>query len=210
MITFEWHGETLSLLPDRALLLPNCKTVVIADWHLGKGHVFRRNGIPVPQGITDQDLARIDRILAHTGARDLAILGDLLHGPVEGSAAWLGKWRHWRATHPRLRIRVACGNHDHQISALAGELDECTNQLNLGRVHGVHEASRGAVPQIAGHIHPYRTLRAPGIRERVPVFWLKKHSLILPAFGRFTGGEVISPLPDERTFAALPEAVLAL
>ena len=61
-------GESLRLLPDRALLWPRARTLVIADLHLGKAQHFRRAGIALPRGGTGHDLARLDRLLADTGA----------------------------------------------------------------------------------------------------------------------------------------------
>lgn len=210
MIEIEWQGQAMRLLPDRALLLPESATLVIADWHLGKSHIFRQHGISVPRGSTAGDLDRIDRLLALTHARELAVLGDLLHGPVANDAPWLARWRDWRRARGALRIRVAAGNHDRQVDSVSADLDECAATIALGRLIGVHQPGTSSGPEIAGHVHPYRKLRAPGISERVPVFYLRERTLVLPAFGRFTGGETIRPAPGERTFAALPDAVVAL
>ena len=42
-------GTRLRLLPQRALLLPDEATLLIADAHIGKAVSFRRLGVPVPQ-----------------------------------------------------------------------------------------------------------------------------------------------------------------
>ena len=70
--------RTLSLA---ALLLwwPAARMVMVADVHFGKAATFRRAGQPVPHGTTADNLARLDALLAATGADHLVFLGDFLH-----------------------------------------------------------------------------------------------------------------------------------
>ena len=116
-VRVEWAGVEWGLLPGRALWLPREAALIIADWHLGKGDIFRRAGIAVPSGSTVADFARLDALLARTGARQLVILGDLLHGRVSSDAAWIGEFTAWRERHPQLALRVARGNHDRALAA---------------------------------------------------------------------------------------------
>ena len=45
-------GETLLLFPERAALLAQTQTLLVADPHFGKAATFRSSGIPVPAGTT--------------------------------------------------------------------------------------------------------------------------------------------------------------
>lgn len=103
-LPLEWHGEDLVLLPGRALWLPRLAALVIADWHLGKDDVLRRAGIALPAGSLDGELARLDGLLAHTLARELVVLGDLVHGAVHRGAPW----QQALAAGPS-RLAAACG-----------------------------------------------------------------------------------------------------
>ncbi|WZB67678.1 metallophosphoesterase [Achromobacter xylosoxidans] len=85
--------------------------MIIADLHLGKSHVFRRAGIAVPSGATRGDLDRLAALVARTAARELWIVGDLLHGPA-AQAAWRDAWLEWRRQHAGLDVAVLAGNHD--------------------------------------------------------------------------------------------------
>ena len=78
-------GEPVRLYAERALYWPARRRLVIADLHLGKGDTFRRHGIAVPSGGTADDLARLAGLLARTGARELWVLGDMLHGDPAGA-----------------------------------------------------------------------------------------------------------------------------
>ncbi len=62
------HGEHVSLLPERALFWPRAATLFITDVHLGKAATFRAAAISIPGGGTEDDLARLDRIIVQTQA----------------------------------------------------------------------------------------------------------------------------------------------
>ena len=59
----EFGGETLVLLPDRAMFWPAQQALLVADTHFGKAGVFRRAGVPIPEGIDAHDLARLSRLV---------------------------------------------------------------------------------------------------------------------------------------------------
>ena len=85
-------GTALQLLPQRALWWPAARMVLVADVHFGKAATFRRAGQPVPHGTTADNLARLDALLAATGADHLVFLGDFLHarsGAADGWPTWL-------------------------------------------------------------------------------------------------------------------------
>ena len=68
-------GEALTLLPQKAAFLPNSRTLLVADAHIGKAVSFRRLGVPVPAGTTGETLARLDAALAVSAAQRIVFLG---------------------------------------------------------------------------------------------------------------------------------------
>ena len=82
----------LQLLPQRAAFDPDRSLLLIADAHIGKAVSFRRLGVPVPHGTTGEALARLDELLAATGARHLVFLGDFLHSPRSHAASAPAPW----------------------------------------------------------------------------------------------------------------------
>ena len=62
-------GETLLLFPERAALLAQTQTLLVADPHFGKAATFRSSGIPVPGGTTADALERLDALLRRTSTR---------------------------------------------------------------------------------------------------------------------------------------------
>lgn len=188
MLEREVAGEALHFHADRAVFWPSRKRLLIADLHLGKGDVMRAAGIPVPTGGTAHDLARLDTLLRATGAAELWVLGDFLHG--RRSAAVERSWRALLAGHPLVGVSVVGGNHDRALvpDALGVELlpeDVCDGPFRF-RHHprAPRDAVQGHV--LCGHLHPVVSL--PGLPGRYPAFVLAPDQMVVPAFSAFTGG----------------------
>lgn len=105
-------GTALQLLPQRALWWPAAHMVLVADVHFGKAATFRRAGQPVPHGTTADNLARLDAVLAATGADHLVFLGDFLHARSGAADALWQQLLPWRQRHARVAMTLVRGNHD--------------------------------------------------------------------------------------------------
>ena len=184
-------GEAVELHADRALFWPARARLVIADLHLGKGDIFRRHGIAVPSGGTGGDLARLDALIARTGAAELWVLGDMLHGDPAGSR-WRAAWTAVRAAHRDLAIRVLAGNHDRALHAAALDVAIDAAAVRDGPFIFRHEpAPQPGAHVLAGHLHP--VLRLAALRRQFPAFVLDPAVTVLPAFSLFTGGWPADP-----------------
>jgi uncharacterized protein len=207
-------GESLRLCPDRALFWPARATVLIADTHFGKDEIFRRAGIPVPEGVVAHDLQRISALLRHHDAARLVILGDFFHGHRNHSERFSEQFTDWLGGHPSLQIDVVAGNHDrHGGTGAWGERLRWRSEPFLdgpfSLTHRLRQHDSAYV--LSGHTHPVFTLRsASGDRARVPVFWFGARHAVLPAFGSFTGGANIRPEPTDRVFAIADSVVIAV
>ena len=208
-------GESLWLLPGRAVWWPAAQALFVADLHFGKAATFRRAGQPVPQGTTADNLTRLTALLHDTGARHLIFLGDLLHAASGRSDALWQALADWRAAHAAVRITLVRGNHDRHAgdppAALGIELvDEPWAPLASAAVLGCHhpQSVAGALV-LAGHLHP--TVRVWGSGRdslRLPCFVQTPGRLLLPAFGAFTGTAPTRWPADAQCFAATPEGVV--
>lgn len=205
-------GETLALLPEGAVHWPLRGALVAADLHWGKAAAFRAAGLPIPEGGTGADLARLDGALRRTGARRLIILGDLLHARAGRAASVLGQVAAWRAGRPELEVALVRGNHDRGAGDPPAEwgfacLDEPWAAPPFVLRHHPAEAAEGYV--LAGHLHPAAQLRGPGRqRARLPCFWFGPRVGVLPAFGGFTGSATASPGPGDRVFVIAGDEVV--
>ena len=197
----------LVLLADRAVYWPAQSLLLIADLHLGKGDVFRRHGIAVPRGGTGQDLARLDRLIAQTGARRLLLLGDVVHGPIN-AAHWQGQWLAWRQQHAGLGVQAVRGNHDRALERAALGIELLGEGIECDGLWLCHEAPGDGRPSLSGHVHP--VVRLPGLARALPVFWQQDGQLVLPAFGAFTGGWRVRPGGGQQLYACNGEQLLAL
>lgn len=201
--TIRWQGEDLLLLPERAVWWPRHRTLLVADVHLGKDQVFRRHGIGLPRGPTLADLAGLDALLARTAARRLVVLGDLVHAPPTPGDDWPTLIEAWREHHAGREVALVVGNHDRRLRPwLARWRIAAHDRLHLPPFDLVHDpAGAGPGATLAGHLHPVVKLRESRRGSlRLPVFWFRGALGVLPAFGAFTGGQVIRPGPADRVY----------
>lgn len=203
-------GQTAELLADRAVWLAESASLLIADLHLGKAQSFRSQAIPVPGGTTGALLARLDRLLIANTARELIILGDFIHDARSDDAGALSRFTAWLSKRPDLAVHVVPGNHDRKARSLLKASGIHLHEGGLARagVALLHEPD-GARQSfaIAGHLHPVAVLNTRLERVRLPCFWLRARSLVIPAFGEFTGGFAVKPEAGERLFVADGERV---
>jgi hypothetical protein len=180
-------GEAVLLLASRALYWVRQKRLFLSDLHLGKADVFRRAGIGLPRGGTADDLARLSESIHLTGAHDVWILGDVVHGAVHDSA-WRNDWTAWRAAHPGIGVAALVGNHDRALAGAGLGIQLLGEAHDTGPFALRHEPT--VVPGLhvlSGHLHP--CIAVPGLGpRRWPVFWMQPDTTILPAFSEFTGG----------------------
>jgi DNA ligase-associated metallophosphoesterase len=203
--TVHWGGELLHLLPAHALWWPAGKTLFIADLHLGKAASYRAQGQPVPGGTTQDNLARLDALIAEHRPQHLVCLGDFLHAAAGRTAPVLQALQHWRAQHADLAMTLVRGNHDHRAGDPPPEagIDVVDEPLLLGPYACCHHPQQHPTHHVlAGHLHPACHLQGPGRdRLRLPCFVSEPGQTILPAFGAFTGGHLLAATRGRRFYA---------
>lgn len=205
-------GESLRLLPERVLFWEARSTLLVADAHWGKAAAFRAGGIPVPGGTTRAGLRRLTHALERTGAERITFLGDFLHARAGRANATLRALSAWRKHHPHLALLLIRGNHDWEAGDPPEELGiVCVDPpLREGPFLLAHHPLGSPVGYgIAGHVHPVVRLSGPAReRQRLPCFWFSERGMVLPAFGEFTGGADITPVPGDRIFVVADGAVI--
>lgn len=209
-----WAGETLHLLPERALWWPGGRVLFIADLHLGKAAAYRALGQPVPGGTTQENLARIDRLVQGCQPRQLVFLGDFLHAAQGRTPQVLGALADWRARHAQLACTLVRGNHDSRAGDPPASLGIAIvdEPLPIGPFAACHHPQRHPTHFVlAGHVHPVCTLQGRARdRLRMPCFVCEEGQAILPAFGEFTGGWHVRAAPGRRFYGIGGGAVWAL
>lgn len=211
--TVQVAGESLLLLPEKAIYWPREKMLVIADIHFGKAASFRALGVPVPRGTTSENLAGLDALVAAHGARQVVFLGDFLHARAAHASSTQLAMLAWRQRHPGLDLMLVRGNHDLH----AGDPAAALGIALVDEPHAIgpfafchHPAVDAPGYGLAGHVHPVYVLATRFDALRLPCFVVGEQGLILPSFGAFTGGHAVKPGPGDRIYVTSGAAVHAV
>ncbi|RYD28816.1 MAG: ligase-associated DNA damage response endonuclease PdeM [Verrucomicrobiaceae bacterium] len=202
------HIPHLTILPEGVLV---DSTLVVADVHLGKSATFRAKGLPVPEGDTERDFRRLAEMVVKHGVSHLVIAGDLFHArsgltePVEAALTGF-------LSQVGIPVTLVIGNHDTKLRRFPAGL-VCVEHFDIDEIRIVHDPAHADRERlhISGHWHP--AVRIPDGRRRplrLPCFLYRNNTLVLPAFGSFTGGAVLSPEAGDRIFAALRDQIVEI
>lgn len=197
------QDESVQLLPERAALVVEHRTLLVADLHLGKAETYRSLGVPMPEGIAEESLERLESVIRRTEAERVIVLGDLVHceeGMEDPIIELVERWRR-RVTLP---ISLVGGNHDAEVSIpRSWRIDDDGEQTTLGglllRHHPLErkaESDSEAPFLIAGHLHPMLSLGTGARRVLAHAFVVEPRQAILPAFTPFARGARIQPDAD--------------
>lgn len=215
MLSVTVCAQDITLLPSGAAWLREADLLLVADAHFGKAQSFRRLGVPVPSGTTDENLQALSADLARTGAARLVFLGDLLHSARSMSERLRTSLLHWRARHAACAMTLVRGNHDDRAGdpPEALGIEVLDGPLRVGPFALTHHPD----PQddayvIAGHWHPCVIVSGRAReRLRLPCFWWGDEARnavgVLPAYGAFTGMHPIARRPGDRVFALAGDVV---
>jgi len=206
-------GESLLLLPEKAVYWPAEQMLIIADIHFGKAASFRALGVPVPRGTTSENLAGLDALVAAHGARQVVFLGDFLHARAAHASSTQLAMLAWRQRHLDLALTLVRGNHDLH----AGDPAQALGITLVDEPHAIgpfafchHPGVDAAGYGLAGHVHPVYVLATRFDALRLPCFVVGEQGLILPSFGAFTGGHAVKPGPGDHIYVTSGDDVHAV
>ncbi len=186
-VLVEVNDETLLLDPAGALWWPAERTLVFADLHFEKGSAYARSGQMLPPYDTRTTLARMEALVVrHSPARAIA-LGDSFHDCDAANRL---------DAHERDRLIRLCraaewiwiaGNHDPAPPSWLG--GRIADEMAIGGLVFRHEPSSSPAPgEIAGHLHPCKSIARRGRSLRRRCFVSDATRLVMPAFGAYAGG----------------------
>jgi DNA ligase-associated metallophosphoesterase len=202
------------MLPDRTVFWREEKMLIVADPHFGKAQVFRENGIPLPAGTTADDLGRLSHQIDQLQPRKLLFLGDLIHGRIENHKNLGQLVDSWRHCHKEVELMLAVGNHDLQSGDPPDQFrfDHVAAEIIIGSFMFSHKPKiDSAFYGISGHLHPAVTIAGKGrLKETLPCFCFGPRAALLPAFGSFTGRQVILPKSEDRIYVIAGDEVVEM
>ncbi len=208
------QGETLYLLPQRAIYWPSQSALLVADLHLGKSGHFQKHGIPIPGEVLFRDLQQLGDLLQDWKPKRLLILGDLFHSRYnqewEIFSDFLGEFP--------CQTELIRGNHDvlEQEDYRRAELMVHEASHSIGPFLLQHEPALGESLTmeryvLCGHLHPGIRMIGGGRQSlRFPCFHFGATQGILPAFGQFTGLSIRYPETGDQVYAIVEEEVVSV
>jgi uncharacterized protein len=208
------RAGALKLLPERAAFAPDAKTLFVADLHLGKAASFRALGAPAPTGVSEETLRRLAELIETIEPEHVAVLGDFTHARAAMTRGLFASLCAWRARWSSLAFTIVLGNHDRGAEQAYSESGFSCVQAPavLGgaecRHHPIDGADGAGPLALAGHLHPVVRLNGPGRDSlRTPCFVVGERQVVLPAFGEFVGGSLVTPSESERALIATARGV---
>ena len=205
-----WATHKLILSNKKAIYWPAQKTLILSDVHLGKAAHFRRNGIPIPSQIHQNDLDVLEILLNHYDVQKVIVVGDLVHAHANGEVL---DFKNFLNKFNTVEFILIKGNHDriadHKILDL-GFKSTC-NYLYVEGITFVHEPDASRKFQISGHIHPGVTVKLPTNKHlRLPTYVVSEQMIILPAFSQFTGLDTKHALDKAVNYAILDTGIVVI
>lgn len=212
-VSIQHQGQSLLLLKEKAIWIPDLRILLIADLHFGKASHFRKSGIPIPEPIHSSDLAQLKNLHDEYSPLQTYFLGDLFHSD------WNEQWEtlnNFLSQFGETEFHLVKGNHD-VLSARFYEssiLKIHQQPLTLGNLVLSHEPMENlpeGMLNLCGHIHPGIRLVGKAKQSlRLACFFLSDWRLILPSFGNFTGLYLVKPKSGDKIWAITPEKIIPL
>ncbi len=186
------HVMTLAgmdLVPDLsgAVMVPDSKTLLVADLHLEQGTSLARRGAHVPPFDTASSLALLASVIATNRPHRLIFLGDSFHDGEGSNRLEDSHRRTLKSITNAVETFWISGNHDPSPPEDVGGFHAA--QIILGAIILRHEPGPLQPDQceISGHLHPGCVLVQRGRPLRGKCFAYDSRRLIMPAFGAYTG-----------------------
>lgn len=205
-------GQTFVLHPHKAIFWKETKALLIADFHLGKGAHFRKNGIPVHAGIDQVNIKNLHLLIKKFLPERIIFLGDLFHSRRNGE--W-DTFKKFVEQFNHIHFDLVIGNHDILSTRDYNDLNLACHKTTLEQdqiviSHKPIEDWQGPEYNLAGHIHPAVQLKGMGRQYlKMPCFYFGLDQGIMPAFGNFTGQALLKPSKESRIYVPTGKKVLA-
>ena len=208
-LEIEFAGHQLLLLHQRALYLGDLKTLIIGDLHLGKIEHFRSSGIGMPARAAMHTFSQLTDLISDISPEKVLFLGDLFHSVKNHSFVLFYNLLN---EFPDVSFTLVSGNHDILTESDYASLRmSVVEELIMGNLWFTHIPStmpKKSMVNISGHIHPGVRLRGKAKQSvLLPCFFISESSMILPAFGYFTGHSIVKPTHKSRIFAIADKEV---
>ena len=188
----------IDLCPSGALFLIRDEVLVLADLHLGKLIALKDRGVPALSLAEYPTIKKLEMDIAEKKPKHLILLGDIFHEPSKRMQRLADGFYNFLSSF-KIDVTVTLGNHDRHVIHHSKERNvRFIKEYMCHSICFCHEPLYDRAC-IAGHIHPGVIVKKGRLSQRVKAFLVKDKTLILPAYGHFTG---ITPIkiPYDKAF----------
>jgi uncharacterized protein len=216
--------QAMPLFGERALHLPDARTVVVGDLHVGLESDLRKSGVNIPSQ-TARMRERLLKLLVDTAAERLLVIGDLKHripySTQQEARELPGFFREFPA-----KVELVPGNHDvdfedyldidvhpatgirlGDVGLLHGHTWPDEEVMATGIVVTCHNHPAVMLVDALGHRHKEACwVRAPftdAARDRDPRLPVHAELIVMPAFNELTGGTAFNAPEGDRHLGPL-------
>jgi DNA ligase-associated metallophosphoesterase len=184
MVNEEIANHSFCFLPEKALWMPSSQFLIVSDLHLGKAEYFQQHSIAVSSDVHHRDLSVLAGLLSFYQPKCLLILGDLFHhGSLLGRDLFSSFCEQFAST----PLYWVLGNHDRISLSIPSNVTVLDTYVWDSILFSHAPVPSPSFFNIHGHEHPSVTLKMQHAKMRLPCFIANDRSLVLPAFGYFTG-----------------------
>jgi DNA ligase-associated metallophosphoesterase len=206
-ITFANHEAELGA--EGVLWIPALKLLCVADLHFEKGSFFSRFSTFLPPYDSLETIKQLEKAVSQYQPEILIAAGDSFHdkNAADRLSAELREQLDVLISRVQQWFWIT-GNHDPSIAThIKGTRAE---ELKIGGINFRHKTEGGAFAEVSGHYHPKLRKNIRGQMISARCFVREGNRLILPSFGKYTGGlDVNSPAFLEVVGAANRELFVA-
>ena len=184
MKKLDFCQNTFDIDPHGILIWSKLNTAIVSDLHLEKGSSYAKYGQYIPPHDSLETLINLENILSNYKIKKIILLGDTFHDKNALDRMNTKTQKKLKLLTDRYELILIEGNHDKDIF-----FDIPSHKkLLLNGIEFIHEATVDNKIQISGHYHPTLSIKINGKRVTEKCILQTESKLILPSFGKFTGG----------------------
>ncbi|MEM6886406.1 MAG: ligase-associated DNA damage response endonuclease PdeM [Verrucomicrobiota bacterium] len=190
MLEFHFADQQFVALPSGGLWMPEPKTLVVADLHLGKGQSFARQGHLLPPYDDRATLQQLAADVEEYQPERVWLLGDSFHRSDSPEIVEGDVWEQLKQLASGCEWVWVTGNHDAKSFEASAKSypGVVLPEWEESGIYYTHEPISGGAHNIFGHFHPKVRVQLQGRRLSGKCFLLSEQLLLCPAYGAYTGG----------------------
>ena len=184
MKKLEFCQNTFDIDPHGILIWSKLNTAIVSDLHLEKGSSYAKYGQYIPPYDSLETLIKLEKILSNYVIKKIIFLGDTFHDKNSLNRMNIKTQKKLKSLTNLYEFILIEGNHDKNI------MYEIPSHkiLRINDIEFIHEAIIDNKHQISGHYHPTLSIKLNGKRVTEKCILQTESKLILPSFGKYTGG----------------------